>query len=269
MDVHRRASFRCRTGRSAGTYAAGSATGSADRVGSSLTLSGVTGRWRDRARTPGRRRGRDGGHQGHARGAVAGGAGRRAADGRRRGRREQPGQCDAPGHAPPHLGQSAARPAPRMLPVHTCVVDKGNARWDEARITAVALVSAAKPCGASMSVSPFPMVRMMRHPPVYVPSAIAIPEMSTTTRAARSHGRLRPGRDEGQSSMTPMVFCASLVPWASATSDAEADLPPTESPPRLVGRRPPGDDVREVGRQQGHDTGDERRDDGRGSGSSR
>lgn len=37
------------------------------------------------------------------------------------------------------------RPAPRMLPVHTCVVDRGNPMWDEARITAVALVSAAKP----------------------------------------------------------------------------------------------------------------------------
>ena len=34
--------------------------------------------------------------------------------------------------------------------------------------------------------------------------------------------------------MTPMVFCASLVPWASATSDDEK-ICPTRKPPRPSG----------------------------------
>ena len=52
--------------------------------------------------------------------------------------------------------------------------------------------------------------------------------------------------------MTPIVFCASLVPWASATSDDGDDLPELESAsgpcrPRRAG----GDPVGEPGRDQG------------------
>lgn len=75
-----------------------------------------------------------------------------------------------------------------------------------------------------MSVSPLPMVRMMRHPPVYVPSAIAVPEMSTTHHGGAESWASAPVEMRARV-MTPMVFCASLVPWASATSDAEPTCP--------------------------------------------
>ncbi len=57
------------------------------------------------------------------------------------------------------------RPAPRMLPEATCVVDNAKPRWAEVRITVVEAVSAANPCGDWISASPLPMVRMIRQPP--------------------------------------------------------------------------------------------------------
>ena len=47
----------------------------------------------------------------------------------------------------------------------TCVVDRAKPRCAEVRMTAVEAVSAAKPCGDSISVRPLPIVRMIRQPP--------------------------------------------------------------------------------------------------------
>src|SRR5437762_9072164 len=56
-------------------------------------------------------------------------------------------------------------PEPMTEPEATCVVDSAYPRWEEARMTAAALDSAAKPCGATTSVILWPTVWMMRQPP--------------------------------------------------------------------------------------------------------
>src|SRR5215213_10493288 len=56
-------------------------------------------------------------------------------------------------------------PAPKIEPVHTCVVDRGRPRWVEDRITAVLVVSALKPWTGRMSLTRRPRVRMIRQPP--------------------------------------------------------------------------------------------------------
>src|SRR3954470_18333059 len=66
-------------------------------------------------------------------------------------------------------------PAPKIEPVHTCVVDSGSPMWLEARITAALVVSALKPWTGWISLTRLPRVRMIRQPPMYVPSPIARP----------------------------------------------------------------------------------------------
>ena len=48
--------------------------------------------------------------------------------------------------ATPQCTEASRRPAPapKIEPVHTCVVDSGSPRWVEVRITAVLVVSAAE-----------------------------------------------------------------------------------------------------------------------------
>ena len=94
--------------------------------------------------------------------------------------------------------------------------------------------SAAMPWGDSISVRPLPMVRMTRQPPSQVPKLMA-----------RAHGHDHPGRRLRPRArlplairarvITPMVFWASLVPWASDTIDAEPIWPirnPWDAGPR-------------------------------------
>ncbi len=119
-------------------------------------------------------------------------------------------------------------PAPRMPPEQTCVVDSAKPRWAEVRITAVEAVSAANPCGDWMSVIPLPMVRMIRQPPMYVPRPMASPADAITHSGGPASGPRVPTEIRVRV-MTPMVFCASLVPCASETSDAEA-ICPTRKP---------------------------------------
>ncbi|SCD72050.1 hypothetical protein GA0115246_105105 [Streptomyces sp. SolWspMP-sol7th] len=116
------------------------------------------------------------------------------------------------------------RPAPITEPEHAWVVESEKPRCEEARMTVAAPVCEAKPCGGARSVSPVPIVRMMRQPPRYVPSAIAHPAERITHT-----GGLAPGLSTSPvtraSVMMPIVFCASLVPCASETSPAEAICP--------------------------------------------
>lgn len=87
---------------------------------------------------------------------------------------------------------SLPTPEPRMEPEATCVVDRPKPRWDDARIAMVDDVSAAKPCGASMSTMPLPIVRMMRQPPEYVPRPIAMPARAMTHQCGRVPSSCRP-----------------------------------------------------------------------------
>jgi hypothetical protein len=70
--------------------------------------------------------------------------------------------------ATPHCTDASRRPAPapKIAPVATWVVDSAKPRWDEARMTVAALVSAAKPCGVWMSLTRLPSVWMIRQPPM-------------------------------------------------------------------------------------------------------
>jgi hypothetical protein len=123
-----------------------------------------------------------------------------------------------------------------MPPDTTCVVDSAKPRRDEASSTAVDDVSAAKPCGDSVSARPLPIVRMMRHPPAYVPLPMARPASRVT-----HHGGAEPWRrcPDVMSSrvMMPIVFCASPVPCASDTIEAEIVRPP-RNPLVIASRRP-------------------------------
>jgi hypothetical protein len=91
-------------------------------------------------------------------------------------------------------------------------------------MVAVAAAPAAEPCGVSISTMPLPMVRMIRQPPEYVPSPMASPAASTTQRCGPVPAACIPAATSTRV-MTPMVFCPSEVPWASATSDAVKACP--------------------------------------------
>ena len=93
------------------------------------------------------------------------------------------------------------------------------------------VVSAVKPWIVWMSLTRLPNVRMILQPPMYVPSAIARPADRTTQNGGAERGASMPAVIRVRV-ITPMVFCASLVPWASATIDAETVWPSLK--PRLA-----------------------------------
>jgi hypothetical protein len=101
-------------------------------------------------------------------------------------------------------------PAPKIDPVHTCVVDSGTPRRVDARISAVLVVSAVKPWTGWMSLTRLPRVRMIRQPPMWVPSTIARPAARTTQNGGAEPGARMPAVMR-VSVITPMVFCASLL----------------------------------------------------------
>ena len=111
-------------------------------------------------------------------------------------------------------------PAPKTEPVATCVVDSGKPRCDEVRITVAVLVPAAKPC-ALLELADALAEGLDDPPPAHVgaecdcePRGENDPERGAGVRGQRA------GRDQRERTM-PMVFWASLVPWASATIDEE------------------------------------------------
>jgi hypothetical protein len=109
-------------------------------------------------------------------------------------------------------------PVPITDPEATWVVERANPRWVDARIVAVVAASAANPRPGSISVSPLPRARMMRQPPVYVPIAIAGAQTTITQSPGPVPAFCEPAAMRVRV-ITPMVFCASFVPWARETSD--------------------------------------------------
>src|SRR4051812_14323079 len=81
-----------------------------------------------------------------------------------------------------------------------------------------------------------PIVRMIRQPPEYVPAAMAVAELTTTQVGISGFVAGRLPWATSASAMTPIVFCASLVPWASASRPPETTCPARN--PRATG---PGD----------------------------
>src|SRR3954453_8979253 len=73
-----------------------------------------------------------------------------------------------------------AAPAPMIPPDITWVVDSGKPTCEAERITAAPTAWEAKPWAGSILMIRLPIVRMIRQPPTYVPSAIAVAELMTT-----------------------------------------------------------------------------------------
>ena len=112
-------------------------------------------------------------------------------------------------------------PAPKIEPVHTCVVDSGSPRWVEVRITAALVVSAAKPW-TGLDVADPPAEGSDDPPAAQVgaerdrqPGGQRRPRTAVPSRAPACPEVIR------VNVITPMVFCASLVPCASATIEEE------------------------------------------------
>src|SRR3954447_9830689 len=115
-----------------------------------------------------------------------------------------------------------AAPTPTMAPVMVWVVDTGTPRKVAANSVAAPPVSAQNPCIGVSLVILKPMVRTMRQPPIKVPSAIAAWHDSTTQNGTEKCSPRWPC-EYNSTAMMPMVFCASLPPWPSEYSDAEAN----------------------------------------------
>src|SRR4051794_40539720 len=126
------------------------------------------------------------------------------------------------------------RPDPMTEPDATCVVERANPRCVDARIVVAVLTSAEKPCAGLTAVRPVPIVLMIRQPPVYVPAAMARAHATITQVSGALPGSWTPAAMR-VSVITPMVFCASFVPCASATSE-ELNSWPTRNTRRPSGR---------------------------------
>ena len=161
---------------------------------------------------------------------VDGQPGRDGADGRGGGQRQQPRRAPS-GRPRPTAPRRAGgpAPAPKIAPVATWVVDSAKPRCDEARMTVAALVSAAKPCGVWISLTRLPSVWMIRQPPSVgaqrdrEPGGEDHPERRARSRRASTPAVI------SVRVMMPIVFWASLVPWASATIDADTIWPSLEA----------------------------------------
>ena len=117
-------------------------------------------------------------------------------------------------------------------PEATCVVDSAKPRWSSRRGSSRQCdVSAAKPCGGLTSVMPG------AEGPDDAPSAHVGAE-GDRDGAADDDPELRTGAGAcvpaatSASVMTPIVFCASLVPWASETRE-DVKIWPRRNPSRL------------------------------------
>src|SRR5580704_1695301 len=87
-------------------------------------------------------------------------------------------------------------------------------------MTTAAIVCAQKPSTGSSLITLIPKVLMIRQPPAYVPSPIAIAASSTTQSGGEGNtvpvAVSAPALTRA-SVITPMVFCASLAPWENET----------------------------------------------------
>src|SRR5262249_29448833 len=113
------------------------------------------------------------------------------------------------------------RPAPMTPPDTTCVVESEKPKYEDARIVVDDAVSAEKPCGERISVTRVPSVLITRQPPENVPSAIAVAHTILTQVGTPASAERRPPATS-VSTTTPIVFCASFVPCASATIELDA-----------------------------------------------
>src|SRR5512133_2814448 len=85
--------------------------------------------------------------------------------------------------ATPHRTEDSrfVAPTPIIADVMVCVVEMGALRTSALKYRIeLATVSAAKPSGGPRSMTRRPRVRMIRHPPEYVPAASTVAEVKNT-----------------------------------------------------------------------------------------
>src|SRR3954454_24821873 len=81
-----------------------------------------------------------------------------------------------------------AAPAPMIAPALTWVVDSGKPTCEAERITAAPDAWLANPWAGSIWMIRLPIVLMIRHPPTYVPAAMALAADSTTQIGTSASG---------------------------------------------------------------------------------
>ena len=171
--------------------------------------------------------------------------------------RQHPGDRPCPDDRPVHdaagLAEAGAHDAARD---HLGRRER-EAEYDDARIVVDEPVSAENPWGDSISVTRVPSVLITRQPPENVPSAIAVAQTILTQTGMPASGASLPPATS-VSTTTPIVFCASFVPWASATIELEAiwlKRKPSSRSALARARQP----VREHRRDERGEAADERR----------
>src|SRR6185437_7423019 len=136
---------------------------------------------------------------------------------------EHPGPDDAAGDAQRTADQRCTEPTPTMAPVMVWVVETGMPSQLEKPSAAAPAVSALKPpMGLSLVMRP-PMVRTIRQPPSAMPKPMPS-AASATTQSGTAKVGMKWAANRAVA-MMPMVFCASLVPCARLSSEAETSWP--------------------------------------------
>ena len=117
-------------------------------------------------------------------------------------------------------------PTPMIALEMTCVVETGIPKWAVVNRIVAAVVSAANPWTGSRSATRWPIVRMMRHPPIAVPSDSAV-AASTMTQVGTVTSGMTPAENRARV-MMPIVFWASFEPCENAMKPAERTWTPSE-----------------------------------------
>ena len=106
-----------------------------------------------------------------------------------------------------------------MAPEMTWVVETGIPKWAVVSRMPAEVVSAANPWTGSSLATRWPIVFMIRQPPTAVPRESAVAD-TMITQVGTTNSVMTPVENRA-SVMMPIVFWASLVPWANAMKAAE------------------------------------------------
>ena len=167
-------------------------------------------------------------------------------------RRAWSGSTQTPSAGRPTSGRSRRRGRgrrPSTPPETTWVVESEKPKYDEARIVVELAVSAEKPCGAAMSVTLVPSVRITRQPPENVPSATATAQVTLTQVGHAGAGRELTAGDERQHDHAHRLL-GVVRAVGERDQRAREDLAGAEPAGRVWRRQRAGQPVREPGGDQ-------------------
>ena len=110
-------------------------------------------------------------------------------------------------------------PTPMIALEMTWVVETGIPKWAVVNRIVAEVVSAAKPWTGSSSATRWPIVCMIRQPPIAVPSDSAVAATTMTQTGTVTSG-ITPAEKSARV-MMPIVFCASFEPCEKAMKPAD------------------------------------------------